>query len=239
MDSNQKLPVGTRLYACVFDGHGEESDVTVWEVTDHKERRASPDEDPVLRHALKPVLAGGKLGNRVSWVDSLDIFELSPSAAVRATLVAVRERVAELDRLLSTVEAMEKAGTFVPVTQPGHYEVDTGGYALEPTEYESTELDVVRPVVMKLLPPQAGKCYQCAVDHEADQPHNRGSLYYQSRFVMAYGRAPGWSDAVAHCPDAVRERWADELKKAGVWTPEDDRAVAAGTVIAEKTTYAS
>ena len=86
---------------------------------------------------------------------------------------------------------------------------------------------------MTLLPPAPGKCRFCAVAHEARQAHNAQSMYYGVRFMMAHGRSPRWSDAVAHCSPEVQQQWRVGLAAHGVWAEEDDAALANGTAIAE------
>lgn len=66
-----------------------------------------------------------------------------------------------------------------------------------------------------LLPPPAGTCPQCAVDHPAEQPHNQQSLFYQYHFYFAQGRWPTWKDAMAHCDEPTRATWTAELTKRG------------------------
>ena len=69
-------------------------------------------------------------------------------------------------------------------------------------------------VGMILLPPAAGKCQECAVDHEHNEPHDQQSLYYQMRFKLTHGRWPTWEDAMGHCTDETKNIWAEELAKA-------------------------
>lgn len=69
---------------------------------------------------------------------------------------------------------------------------------------------------MTLLPPGKDKCQECASAHDADQPHNAQSLFYQVRFQMLHGRSGDWRDAMAHCADDVRKVWADALAGYGV-----------------------
>lgn len=71
---------------------------------------------------------------------------------------------------------------------------------------------------MTLLPPKAGLCQVCAVEHKPDAPHNAQSLYYGMRFKMLHDRDVTWSDAVAHCPPEVRAVWERELRKLKGWT---------------------
>jgi hypothetical protein len=66
-----------------------------------------------------------------------------------------------------------------------------------------------------LMPAKAGTCPICAVDHEEARPHNKQSLYYQTRFYMENGRYPTWTDAMAHCSDHMKDFWITELTKAG------------------------
>lgn len=61
-----------------------------------------------------------------------------------------------------------------------------------------------------------GTCPECAVKHEATQPHNQQSLAYQYKFYEQHGRWPTWTDALAHCPPEVQEHWKIELRKHGV-----------------------
>lgn len=61
-----------------------------------------------------------------------------------------------------------------------------------------------------------GKCSQCAVLHEPDQPHNQQSLAYQYTFYAEHGRWPTWEDAMAHCTDEVYELWRAALAEHGV-----------------------
>jgi len=76
---------------------------------------------------------------------------------------------------------------------------------------------------LSLLPPKKGVCQLCAYDHERQDPHNKQSLYYCMRFLMAHGRNPTWADAVAHCTQDVRENWRTVLKKRDKWSqPEGE-----------------
>jgi len=69
-----------------------------------------------------------------------------------------------------------------------------------------------------LLPPAKDVCQECATKHDPDSPHNAQSLYYQYSFKAEYGRWPTWKDALAHCPQRIKEMWIEELKKRGAWT---------------------
>jgi hypothetical protein len=67
-----------------------------------------------------------------------------------------------------------------------------------------------------LLPPPAGTCQVCAVQHDPKQPHNKQSLFYQTLFYGQHGRWPTWADALAHCEDGIKAVWTAELRKHGV-----------------------
>lgn len=68
---------------------------------------------------------------------------------------------------------------------------------------------------MMMLPPKAGVCQECAVDHRPEAPHNKQSLFYQYKFYNEHGRWPGWSDAMAHCDKDTKLKWTNELVKLG------------------------
>ena len=68
-----------------------------------------------------------------------------------------------------------------------------------------------------VLPPKPDVCQKCATKHHPDSPHNAQSLYYQYSFMAEHGRWPTWEDAVAHCPERIKEMWIVELKKRGAW----------------------
>jgi hypothetical protein len=61
-----------------------------------------------------------------------------------------------------------------------------------------------------------GCCEACGTEHAAGEPHNQQSLTYQYNFYADHGRWPTWSDALAHCSDAVRQHWEKELVARGV-----------------------
>lgn len=68
-----------------------------------------------------------------------------------------------------------------------------------------------------LLPPAAGLCQACAVDHPPDMPHNKQSLYYQYWFYrQSNGSWPTWGDALAHCSPDVQAVWTKALLEKGV-----------------------
>lgn len=73
---------------------------------------------------------------------------------------------------------------------------------------------------MMLLPPAPHKCPICAVAHLPQDPHDRGSLYYQMQFFRKHGRYPTWADAMAHCDEETKQAWRNELLGAGV-APEE------------------
>jgi hypothetical protein len=70
-----------------------------------------------------------------------------------------------------------------------------------------------------LLPPDPGACQVCGryPAHPPDDPHNAQSLYYQYAFYAEHSRWPTWRDAIAHCPQPIKDAWERELRKKGVW----------------------
>lgn len=72
------------------------------------------------------------------------------------------------------------------------------------------------------LPPEPGTCPICAVNHPADQPHFRDSLYYQMKFRSRFGREPTWADAMAHCAPGVQRIWLGLLDVEWSETSETD-----------------
>jgi hypothetical protein len=87
------------------------------------------------------------------------------------------------------------------------------------------EVIAERRNAMTLMPARDGVCPECAVDHPHDQPHNQQSLIYQYRFHATHGRFPVWTDAMAHCPDAVKAAWREKLievhRGRGLDVPDD------------------
>ena len=68
----------------------------------------------------------------------------------------------------------------------------------------------------QILPPKKNVCQECAANHGIDEPHNRGSLFYQFKFHIEHDRLPTWDDALSHCSDIVKQNWIRELNKRGV-----------------------
>lgn len=69
----------------------------------------------------------------------------------------------------------------------------------------------VHEIAMKLIPPPAHVCQECAVPHDPAWPHDPESLFYQVKFYMGHGREPTWKDSAAHCTDEVRADWLTYL----------------------------
>lgn len=86
-------------------------------------------------------------------------------------------------------------------------------------------LNVVICPPMQLLPPAPGLCPECAVDHPPHHPHNRDSMYYAFVFEAKHGRAPTWSDAMAHCEVglqvSVRAILRSVIQRHGLTVPPD------------------
>jgi len=73
-----------------------------------------------------------------------------------------------------------------------------------------------------MLPPPAGCCQECGVEHDPPAPHNRDSIFYQMNFRRQHGRWPTWADAIAHCDDRIKADLKDLLEKEGVWSEPVD-----------------
>ena len=48
-------------------------------------------------------------------------------------------------------------------------------------------------------------CQICGQKHGPAEPHDAESLYYKQYFHKAHGRKPTWEDAIAHCPNDIKE----------------------------------
>lgn len=75
-------------------------------------------------------------------------------------------------------------------------------------------IQIENMVLLNNVPP--GCCPVCAVEHEAEEPHDCQSLFYQYKFYAEHKRWPTWEDAMAHCSDEMKELWREELRKFGV-----------------------
>lgn len=89
---------------------------------------------------------------------------------------------------------------------------------------QTGEVVETREVDWHVMPPDTsgGKCPECAVKHEAGEPHNADSLAYQYLFRSKNDRWPTWADAIVHCDPHVQAAWRAELKIRGVWPEEID-----------------
>lgn len=61
-----------------------------------------------------------------------------------------------------------------------------------------------------------GRCSQCAVKHDPDEPHDAMSLAYQYHYYAEHETWPTWTDAMAHCAPEMQERWKTLLRERGV-----------------------
>lgn len=86
----------------------------------------------------------------------------------------------------------------------------------ETIDMETGEVITTSTVNFNILPPAAGNCQVCGVEHDTAQPRNAQSLYYQYAFFGEHGRWPTWVDAVAHCARPVTESWTTDLTRRGV-----------------------
>ena len=71
-------------------------------------------------------------------------------------------------------------------------------------------------MTLQLLPPHPDRCQICADKHDPMQAHNAQNFYYQFLFNDQYGRSPTWNDAIAHCPQNIKDAWLNRLNALGV-----------------------
>jgi hypothetical protein len=74
-----------------------------------------------------------------------------------------------------------------------------------------------------------GECPECGKIHDATQPHNAQSLFYQYSFYGKHGRWPTWADAIAHCDADTQALWKAALKGMNAWTEPETAGPAEGT----------
>jgi hypothetical protein len=65
--------------------------------------------------------------------------------------------------------------------------------------------------VMMLVPPHPSLCQECAIKHPPEYPHNKHSLFYQTKFCIEHKRYPTWMDAMAHCDQETKDKWSIAL----------------------------
>lgn len=78
------------------------------------------------------------------------------------------------------------------------------------------EVREIDPSQGMILPVAGDVCQDCGRAHAAYLPHD---LTFRFRVVLYHrtGKSATWQDALAHCPDHVRDPWTSELKKRGWW----------------------
>lgn len=69
---------------------------------------------------------------------------------------------------------------------------------------------------IRITAPVPGTCPVCATKHDAADPHDRNSLYYQNRFHKRHKRLPTWKDAMSHCSAMTQAVWIERLKARGI-----------------------
>lgn len=69
---------------------------------------------------------------------------------------------------------------------------------------------------IKVVPPSPGACPICATTHAPEEPHDRDSLYYQNWFRRKHKRFPTWEDAMNHCTEDVKRKFAKKLERRGI-----------------------
>ena len=69
---------------------------------------------------------------------------------------------------------------------------------------------------VRITAPVPGNCPVCATAHDAEEPHDLNSLYYQNQFFKSHRRFPTWSDALSHCGAMTKAKWIEKLRKNGI-----------------------
>ena len=69
---------------------------------------------------------------------------------------------------------------------------------------------------LHILEPSDGRCKICAEFHEPEHPHNIQNFYYRIKFINEHNRNPTWRDAIAHCPQEIKDIWLSNLDKLGI-----------------------
>lgn len=67
-----------------------------------------------------------------------------------------------------------------------------------------------------MMRPPPDYCQTCCWQHEPEMPHNRDTLYYQTKFKLNKKRWPTWADAMAHCSPDVQQKWTAALAEKGI-----------------------
>ena len=69
---------------------------------------------------------------------------------------------------------------------------------------------------IRVTAPRPGACAVCESLHDAQDPHDRDSLYYQNQFYKQHKRFPTWSDAMAHCSEITKAVFRQRLERRGI-----------------------
>lgn len=89
---------------------------------------------------------------------------------------------------------------------------------METRDAQTGELIKREGMSWNILPPAADKCQICAVAHEPEEPHDKGSLYYKMTFYSMHGRDATWADAMAHCSIEMKTLWEARLRELNAWS---------------------
>ncbi len=80
-------------------------------------------------------------------------------------------------------------------------------------------MEIIESKPLRLTPPHPSLCQCCAVEHNADEPHNWQSTYWAFWFQQEHGRSPIIEDAFERCDSIRCELWAEHLDD---WGQEQD-----------------
>ncbi len=159
---------------------------------------------------------------RRSDIPTIELFrkELQPSELARRCLCVPKTEQSYFGTVGSTI-AMKDAldGSALAVYLGSQYRLDLSNWYARHHEVKVGDEIVLEqsngiisikaspPRLMPIQPPQPGCCQVCGAKHEATEPHNRKSPYYQMQFHQEKGRWPTWEDAMAHCSKDVKKQY--------------------------------
>ena len=121
------------------------------------------------------------------------------------------------DRLLELLEAKQLGVDILPYTS-GQWRVRTGdGFIYTGSSLFEALRQALGGDGVHLLPCHPDACQECGHNppHEAYEPHDAQSLYYQYHFYSEHGRWPTWTDAIAHLSPEMQEFWKTALLEMG------------------------
>lgn len=83
-------------------------------------------------------------------------------------------------------------------------------------EKETTLREEVIRWNARILPPAPWKCQRCAKEHKEREPHDANSFYYKFYMLNVVWREATREEAMAHCPEEVKEKRTKALERHGI-----------------------